>query len=142
MTYDRIDWHSGGDGFPSNLPNKNGGTHIGMFLTWIIQNDLIGKLHIEESQESLKKVKNREMTGCEFLIKECDSKFWDEDLNEKGNHFASYYYADNDGYKDYIHDYERVFFNYKNLYEIEDTWENYDKMSLIINNRYLEWNRL
>lgn len=139
MTYDRIDWHSGGDGFPKNVSRDNRGTHIGMFLTWIIQNDLIGELHIEESQNSLKQVRNREMTGREFLIKECDSKFWDEDLNEKGNQFANYYFADNNGYKQYINDYERVFLDYNNLYDIEDTWENYDRISPILDKRYLEW---
>ncbi|MCT3735613.1 hypothetical protein HZQ27_05180 [Elizabethkingia anophelis] len=139
MTYDRIDWHSEGDGFPKNISSDNGGTHIGMFSTWIIQNDLIGELHREESQESIEKVKNREMTGRDFLIKECDSKLWDEDLNEKGNRFAKYYFADNNGYKQYIIDYENLFLDYDNLYEIEDTWENYDRIRPVLDKRYLEW---
>lgn len=66
MTYDRIDWHSSGDNFPKNLEFKNGGTHIGMFITWAIQNNLIGELHLQESKEFLEKVKNRKITGCTF----------------------------------------------------------------------------
>ncbi|QDP85235.1 hypothetical protein FNJ88_06560 [Chryseobacterium sp. SNU WT5] len=138
MTYDRIDWHSSGDNFPRSLEFKNGGTHIGMFITWTIQNNLIGELHLQDSKESLEKVKNRKITGRDFLIKECDSKFWDEDLNEEGNKFAKYYYA-NQEYGDYILDYEKAFNNYNNLYQVDDTWSNYDKIKPIIDKRYKEW---
>lgn len=138
MTYDRIDWHSGGKDFPKEIDTECGGTHIGMFLTWIIENDLIGELHKEDSQESLLKVKRREITGRDFLIKECDSKFWDEDLNEEGNEFAKYYYANQD-YGQYILDYEGIFNEYDNLYKVKDSWKNYDRLKPIINKRYNEW---
>ena len=71
---DKIDWHSGGN-FPDDLPPENGGTHIGMFLAWIINNDLIGEMHLEDSIEFINSVKNREKTGRDFLIEQCDGKF-------------------------------------------------------------------
>jgi hypothetical protein len=38
---DRADWHyGGGDLYPKELPPENGGTHIGMYLAWIIQRGL------------------------------------------------------------------------------------------------------
>ena len=43
MAYDKTDWHYGGD-YPENLPSKNGGTHIGMFLAWAINNNLEGEI--------------------------------------------------------------------------------------------------
>ena len=52
MAYDRADWHYGGD-FPEGLPDENGGTHIGMFLAWVILNGHEGDMHKEESQEAL-----------------------------------------------------------------------------------------
>ena len=48
MTYDKADWHYGGD-FPSDLKPEDGATHIGMFLAWIIENDLISEFHLKES---------------------------------------------------------------------------------------------
>ena len=36
---DQADWHYAGD-FPRELPPEAGGTHIGMYLAWIIQRDL------------------------------------------------------------------------------------------------------
>ena len=74
---------------------------IGMFLAWVIKRDLIGELHQQESVESISKVKSRKITGTEFLKLECDEKFWEEDLSDKGNAFAKYYYESNIYYDDY-----------------------------------------
>jgi hypothetical protein len=138
MTYDRIDWHSGNN-FPKDLPSENGGIHIGMFLAWIINNDLVGLLHIKNSKESIEKVKNRKMTGKEFLVKECDSKLWPEDLNEEGNKFANFYYASEKDYGQYIDDYSEVFNQYETLYHVKDNWENYDLINPVITRKYNEW---
>lgn len=43
-----------------------------MFLAWAIINNLEGEELIEDSKESLDAVRQRSMTGREFLIKECD----------------------------------------------------------------------
>lgn len=138
MSYDKIEWHSEGEGFPKDAETKNGGTHIGMFLTWVIQNDLIGELYIETSQESINKVKRQEMTGRDFLIEECDSKFYNEVLNDAGNEFVEYYY-ENDGDENYFGDYARVFSEYDNVYDVEDSWKNYDRIKPVISIRYQDW---
>lgn len=138
MTYDKIDWHSGNN-FPPELHPENGGTHIGMFLAWMINNDLIGALHTESPVRLIEKVKDRLMTGRDFLIKECDSKFWPEDLNEEGNLFANFYYSDENGYRQYIDDYTEVFNKYETLYHVEDNRENYDLIAPVITKRYSEW---
>ena len=85
--YDGASWHYGGD-FPEDLPNENGATHIGFFITWSIDNDLISEFQIEESEGDVEKVKNGFLTGAEFLIKNCDERFTDEDLNDLGNRFC------------------------------------------------------
>lgn len=138
MTYDKINWHYGKN-FPKELSFEDGGTHIGMFLAWIINNDLVGLLHIEKSKESIKKVKNREMTGTQFLIKECDSQFWSEDLNKEGNDFSKFYYANENGYGQYIDDYSIVFNKYETLYHVRDDWKNYDLIEPVITKKYNEW---
>lgn len=139
MSYDRIEWHSKGEGFPKKATPEDGGTHIGMFLTWIIQNDLIGKLYKKTSQESIDKVKTREMTGRDFLIEECDGRFYNEVLNNEGNEFVKYYYDDDNANENYSGDYAKVFDEYDNVYDVENSWENYDKIKPIIEMRYQEW---
>ena len=142
-TIDRADWHYGGE-FPEQLPAENGGNHIGMYLSWIINNDLIGKLHLEESKEGLQEVKNRSITGRDFLFDHCDGKFWDEDLNEEGLEFTRHYYQNpkdpNGGYGQYLEDYEiELGSPYDSLYEIPNTWENYDLISKRIDEEYIKW---
>jgi hypothetical protein len=39
---DRADWHYGGD-YPPDLPSENGGTHIDIYLAWIIHRRLGSK---------------------------------------------------------------------------------------------------
>lgn len=138
---DRIDWHSGGD-FPDNLPEINGGTHIGMFIAWIINNNMIGQMHREDSAEAIQKVLSREMTGRDFLVGACDEKFWEDDLNEEGLAFTTYYYqTDSAGaFKNYVDDYCSVLGQaLDSIYEVEDTWENYDKLRPLIDKKYADW---
>lgn len=136
MAIDRMDWHYDGD-FPEGLPDENGGTHIGIYLAWIINNDLQGELHNDDSAEALQNVKDRKITGRDFLIDQCDEKFWDEDLNEEGLAFTEFYYSDN-----YFDDYKQVLSkNLSSIYHVEDTWKNYDNIAALIDKRFKEWKR-
>lgn len=139
---DRMDWHYGGD-YPSELPTQNAGTHIGMFLTWAFDNGLIGDLHLEEDQDELKKLKAREITGVDFLINLCDEKLWDEDFDEIGAAFAMDYYQDDNSPfpARYLEDYADVFAEYDipTLYHLPNTWENFDKLKPILDQRFAQW---
>lgn len=131
MAYDRLDWH-----YESteelNLPEENGGTHIGMYLAWAITRDLVGEFHVNESEEALQNLRNRKITGREFFIDQCDSKFWNDDLNDKGNKFTEYYYVDM-----YFNDYIATLCNdLESEYMVEDSWENFDKIALMLDGVY------
>jgi hypothetical protein len=141
MSYvDRADIHFLGEGFPENVPQENGGTHIGMYLAWIINNDLTGEFHIEESKESIKALKERKITGRDFLIKECDSKLGEEDISDEGMDFTDSYYGDGHEANQYIYDYAEMFVKEQmSFYDVEDTWANYDKISLVIDERFRSW---
>jgi hypothetical protein len=148
--YDDASWHYGGD-FPADLDPKFGATHIGMFLTWCIDNKLNSQFHVDESRDDLEKVKARLMTGAEFLINNCDEKFTDEDLNEIGNEFASAYYQDDTDFvrkhSGYLQDFEftmKDVYNDRNIelessYHVEDSWENYQTVKELIDRRFQEW---
>lgn len=142
MAYDRADWHYGGD-YPDELPPENGGTHIGMFLAWCINNGLIGTFHLQESAAAVEAVRNREMTGRQFFIEQCDEKFWSEDLSEEGNDFAHWYYNDEgDRWGKFLDDYDDVLGgDLPSLYHVEDTWEKYDRLALRISERFAEFQK-
>jgi hypothetical protein len=131
-----MDWHYGSENFPSELYDDNAGTHIGMFIAWVIKRDLIGELHLQESVESISKVKSRQMTGTEFLKLECDEKFWEDDLNDKGNAFAKYYYGANMYYDDYgsiLSD------ELPSVFHVIDSWGNYEKLALKLDEQFKNW---
>ncbi|NUP09159.1 MAG: hypothetical protein HOW73_24170 [Polyangiaceae bacterium] len=138
MSYDRADWHYEGD-FPSSLPTECGGTHIGMFLAWAIHSGLEGDELREDAAAALEEVRARRMTGRDFLFNQCDGKFWESDLSEEGNEFAKWYYAPDTAY---LADYERELGDgLETLYHVADTWENYDKLAKVIDQRFDEWRR-
>jgi hypothetical protein len=137
MAYDRADWHYGGN-YPSDLPPENGGTHIGMFLAWAAGAGLIGELHVQESADELRKLREREITGCQFLFTVCDEKFWEEDLNAEGNAFAQDYYASDE----YFDDYSKILGDRcETLYHVEDSWENFDRLRPLLDQRLDNWRK-
>jgi len=139
MSYDNAAWHYAGD-YPKELPRENGGTHIGMFLAWAIINNLESKFHRTESAASLAAVRARQMTGRQFLFQECDERFWEQDLNTRGNKFAKAYYDSKKEEFSYNQDYFVTFGDdLETLYHLEDTWQNYDKIAAVISRRFEEW---
>ncbi|HEX7870471.1 MAG TPA: hypothetical protein VF455_10215 [Chryseobacterium sp.] len=148
--YDDASWHYGGD-FPEGIPEKNSATHMGMFLNWCINNDLVSEEFKEDAEEEIEKLKRREITGAEFIIESMDGKFSEYDLNDLGNAFAKDYYVDEtdfaDKFSSFATDYINIFdsvaeesdFEYETFYHIEDSWENCDLMKQIIDHRFLEW---
>lgn len=141
MAHDRIDWHSGADNFPPDLPAEAGATHIGMYLAWAITRGLEGALHRGESQTALDAVRERRMTGREFLLLVCDGKFREAELNILGNAFTrSYYGADQP--TSYFVDYDACLgANLPSLYHVADTWENFDRIAARVDQRFEEWRR-
>jgi hypothetical protein len=136
---DRADWHYGGN-FPENLPTENGGTHIGFYLNWIIDNNLIGELHRQDSKDGLEKVLNKTINGRDFLFEYCDEKIWDECFNEIGLEFTYYYYKESDSNYNFLDDYlELLGMEYDSLYEVPYTEENYKKMANRIDEVYSLW---
>jgi len=136
MAIDRIDWHAD-SAIEAGLDWDNAGTHIGMFLAWIIQNGLVGETHLEESQEEIQLLKDRKVTGRDFLIEVCDEKFWEEDLNPEGQAFTEYYYENG---AVYFADYTEILAkNLASIYHVKNTWANYDLIAPMIEQRFQEW---
>lgn len=81
------------------------------------------------------------MTGRGFLISQCDEKFWDGDLSDEGNAFAKACYEREDA-GGYVADYEATLgAGLPSLYHVADTWENFDRLAVLVDRRYAEWKR-
>jgi hypothetical protein len=142
--YDDASWHYLGE-YPKSLPKINGATHIGIFLEWCIQNDLMSEEQMDDFYDDILKVKENQMSGIEYLINNCDEIFSDNDLNEMGNYFTKAYYESDtefgQQYSDYKNDYFQTLDNDKSetIYHIENTSENRKQMKSIIDKRFIEW---
>lgn len=136
MAIDRMDWHSD-SALEQGLNEESAATHIGMYLAWIIEHELVGEFHLEESAAALQQLKDRQISGRDFLIELCDEKFWEEDLNPEGLAFTQAYY-ENDA--DYFNDYIEVLAqDLPSLYHVENSWDNYERIAQRINQRYQDW---
>ncbi len=136
MKYDDASWHYGGE-FPTDLPREAGATHSGMFVAWALLAGLGGKIHTEECPEDLELLHSRAETPGRHFLKICDGKFTDEDLCEEGNLFAAEYFDFEKG--SYLTDYEETLGDGRDLYYVEDTWENFDRLRHVLDARLVEW---
>jgi len=94
MKYDDASWHTE-TVEAMDMPEDYSGVHIGLFLKWCFIQGWAGELWtVEEAPEDVQRVINGEMSGTAFLFQNCDGKFTDEDLNDKGNAFAKAYYGE------------------------------------------------
>jgi hypothetical protein len=138
--YDKAKYHYGGT-FPEELDDFQGFVHTGMFISWLIENDLLDNEFFEDSIEDIKKVKKREMTGSQFYEMRMDGVFSIDEVSEIGNRFAINYFDFDTG--KYVNDYENTLAaELPTLFHVQDTWENYDKIKTVIDLRFEEWNNI
>jgi hypothetical protein len=139
MKYDDAGWHTGGT-FPSDLPDESAATHIGMFAAWAWLRGLGNPEFLDESGEILASLTDRNDTPGAIFLGECDGKLTDEDLNDAGNSFAATYYMDDAG--GYLVDYEECLAkDLPSVYHVEDAWQNYDRLSPLLDRQFSEWKK-
>lgn len=132
---DRADWHYGGD-YPDDLPKENGGTHIGMYIAWIINTGLASAKLQKYAGNSLPLLRDRKITGRVLLFCDLDEKFFDSLLTKEGKEFTRDYYETDS----YITDYDEVLAaELPTAYHVEDSWENYDRIAAVIDQRFARW---
>ena len=94
MTIDRIDWHEEfiTDDISENERLERAGAHIGYYIEWAYKKGFAPNNPETHDVAEYQKVANSEINGIQFLIENCDTKFWDVDLNEEGLKFTSFAY--------------------------------------------------
>ena len=135
MKYDDYNWHIN-DTFPSDLPHDAALTHMGMFMGWVIDTELESELLKDNFYSELRKFRNREITGSQFIKLCCDYKLTSDDLNDEGNLFAKDYYATYQYFKDYGNVSDD---STESIFHEADNWENYQKVKSVIDKRYTKW---
>jgi len=139
MPYDRADHDYSTEG--ERLPKGHAATHIGMFLAWAAQHQLLNDLHEQRSATLVAQLRNRQITGRQFFEAACREQFAEKDLNVEGNAFAEQYYRSLDGERGpYFEDYKKILTtSLPSFWHVADTWENYDKIAPVVTRRYEQW---
>ncbi|WDI43245.1 DUF7832 domain-containing protein [Bremerella sp. P1] len=138
MKYDDASWHYGSDNFPKDLSEEAGGTHIGMFVAWAVLSGLGSSQFEQDFTELVEKLKARQITPGAFFMAACDGKFTSSELNETGQEFTDDYFDMEAG--EYIEDYEELLAeDVDSIYEIEDSWANYDLLKPVLDERLADW---
>ena len=132
--YDLAKDHFLGD-FPSSLPIEKAYLHIGIYMGWIIDNELYSDFFEDEASTEIYRFSRREI-GCIILAEIWNGALSHELFNDETNLFTFYYYAGGIFKKDYL---EVLVKSQKTIYHVDDTWENYDKISKRISERFEEW---
>ena len=136
--YDKAKWHYGGD-FPEDLDTFQGFVHTGMFLGWLIESDLMSHEFKEDFEDLINKFKQRELTGPQ-IFESMDGVLSLEEISETGNRFALKYFDFSHG--QYLTDYDNTIASgLPTMYHVKDTWENYERLKAVIDQRFDIWKR-
>lgn len=132
--YDLARNHFLGD-YPASLPIEKAYLHIGIYMGWVIENELYSEYFEDEASTEIYRFTRREI-GCIILAEIWDGALSHELFNDETNLFTFYYYAGGIFKKDYN---EVLVKSHKTIYHVADTWENYDILKRRMNERFEEW---
>lgn len=129
-TFDRARSHQG-------IPVDRAGTHIAMFVTWLIERDLLADDHLGEPTTAwyIGRIRSRERTARDLVADLFHDQLTEADLSPAGIEFTTAYYDR------YLDDYARVFADVPSIYDVEDTWENFDRLVVMLDYRLNQFRR-
>ncbi|NOT88869.1 MAG: hypothetical protein HOP03_11880 [Lysobacter sp.] len=123
--------------FETDLPNENGGRHMGLFLEWAIRRGLAN----DELMAEADALRSGGTSGLDLLFDHCDGKLLDDDLGVEGNAFAADYYE-----KHHIHDFIEAM-NVKSDASVDEifgadlTAQRHARVLWQLDRRYSDWRR-
>ena len=136
IIYDDATFHYKGN-WPDNLEKKQAYVHTGLYLYWLIKNNLTGSAFNEMYRYQIEDCLNKIMTGPQLFML-MGGIFRSDILTDKGKEFTEYYFSLDSG--NYMYDYEFALARYEiSPYHVSDTWANYEKLSRYIDQRYASW---
>ena len=126
-----------GRGFRGGLPLEQAYLHIGIFLGWVIENNLYSDFFAEEGETAIFRFKYRAITPI-ILGELWDGVIAYEQLNPKAKAFAASYYTTGQ----YLEDYQiELAQGLRSIYEVEDTEFNYQRMCKVLTKRFKSWKK-
>ena len=151
--YDDAKWHYK-LGLLKKISKELGATHIGFFLRWCEENELLSDALLKKLEE------NRALFAEEpekwsfrmFVIQKMDGLFQRSDLNAEGQAFAGAYYTGkktpfSEEHGTYLENYEELVhvlyrYNGREYYRVKDIPDNYKKVRAMLDERYADFRKM
>ncbi len=119
------------------LPEIHAYIHTGLFVGWLVKNSMLSDWFAEECSDEINDFLSKQITAPE-LFRLWDGALVDDMLSDDGNKFAQSYFEFETGR--YLKDYSRhVSSGLQSEFHVEDSWDNFEKASKMIDRRYGEW---
>ncbi len=136
IEYDLWRWHTEGE-FPKDQPPEHGYVHIGMFVAWLIDLDMLDPDWVTRTgvAASVEAIRDRRGSVC-LLRESTEGRLASDMLTAEGQGFTGAYYAPEYGY---ARDWRKVFGRRADHYAVPDDWESYEHIGPLIERRYHEW---
>jgi hypothetical protein len=112
--------------------------HIAFFLTWAIERVLASPEHYATDSPQVARLRTRAITPWGYMARRVVYRLEDEDLNERGQAFATAYHR-KESPSPYFDDFCRVFDEEETAYRVADTWANYDRLKPQLDASFHSW---
>jgi hypothetical protein len=139
VIYDDALYHEGASVFLTKRLNpQNAGTHIGMYLAFIILNRLESFSLRQTAAVAVEEVRSKQMTGRELLFAHSAGRLTSDALNKEGQAFTESYYEEQ-----YLRDFHEVLVSRATgTYTVVDSWANYDRLAAVMDQRLRDYRGL
>jgi hypothetical protein len=134
--YDNADYHTS-EPADAEANAEWGAAHLGLFVAWAANHDLL----TAALRKPAAALKARSTRPLDWLFAHRDGRLAEADLTEAGNLFARYYYGTpteglRAGEGTYLEDFIATLKGGNETALVDDSWENYDRLAPIIDQRY------
>ena len=139
VVFDKAKWHIN-DNFPTDLDPYQSYIHTGLYVCWLVDTDLYENDFKNNFQQSIDRLLKRQSTPVNFYAEQLDGIFDASGLAQEAIKFTTQYFDFEKG--QYIQDYLIALDpndQQPSMFYIADTWNNYNKLKPIIDNRFMEW---
>ncbi|MCW3122182.1 MAG: hypothetical protein JWQ38_1674 [Flavipsychrobacter sp.] len=134
IIFDKAEWHFDGD-FPKGLDKYQGYVHTGLYLGWIMDNDMVNEAFKNKYKTELALFLDRKLSPVKFYHDSFNGVFSAEYLSNEGLEFTKEYFDLDTG--EYLDDYDDLFCDdLPSSYHVKDNWDNFEAISKVISEKY------
>lgn len=138
---DHQDWHTEED-FPTDLEPTHALTHMGMYLEWASQRQLLHPDVAQQLSDAIAQLPARTITGRDIVEQALGKQLLLSFFNEHGQRFTAFYYADDDeGYGQFLSDYVNTLRTdlLPSFYHVDNSQEAYEAIASQFDVAYARW---